>query len=46
MLRVCEGTSTKGDMLEQSIHQYKEMFVMAKREFAKVISVRAIPLFD
>ncbi|KAF8134539.1 DNA topoisomerase [Boletus edulis] len=41
MVQVCEGTKTKDGMLAQSIEQYKDMYVMAKREFDKVIeSVR------
>lgn len=39
MVQVCDGAKTKNDMMEQSIHQYKEMYVRAKREFNKVISV-------
>ncbi|KAG8214045.1 DNA topoisomerase [Butyriboletus roseoflavus] len=41
MVQVCEGAKTKNEMLVQSIEQYKDMYVMAKREFEKVIeSVR------
>ncbi|KAN0091264.1 DNA topoisomerase, type IA, core domain containing protein [Tylopilus felleus] len=41
MVQVCEGTITKDQMLVQSIQQYKDMYIMAKREFDKVIeSVR------
>lgn len=39
MVEVCERTKTKEQMLEQSINQYKEVFVKANREFHKVISV-------
>lgn len=39
MVQVCEGTKTKNDMLAQSIDQYKEMFIIARREFEKVITV-------
>ncbi|KAG2148661.1 DNA topoisomerase [Suillus bovinus] len=38
MVRVCEGTKTKADMLTESIEQYREMYVLAKREFDKVVS--------
>ncbi|KAG5643389.1 hypothetical protein DXG03_001003 [Asterophora parasitica] len=38
MVQVCEGTKTKAAMLEETIVQYKEMFIIAKREFEKVIS--------
>lgn len=39
MVQVCEGTKTKNDMLEEAIQQYKEIFVKAKRDFNKVVSV-------
>ena len=44
MVQVCEGTKTKGEMLVQSIEQYKDMYVMAKREFDKVIEVSLFAL--
>jgi DNA topoisomerase III len=40
MVQVCQGTKTKGDMLEETIVQYQEMFMIARREFEKVVSVR------
>ncbi|KAJ3510270.1 hypothetical protein NLJ89_g4776 [Agrocybe chaxingu] len=36
MVRVCEGTTTKNDMLTQSLNQYKDMFIVVRREFEKV----------
>jgi DNA topoisomerase-3 len=39
MVQVCEGGKTKKDMLDQSIEQYKEMFMKARGEFAKVMTV-------
>ena len=39
MSQVCERVKTKNDMLVESIDQYKEMFMIAKREFAKVVAV-------
>jgi DNA topoisomerase III len=39
MVQVCEGTSSKHDMLVQSLEQYKHMYVIVKREFEKVTSV-------
>ncbi|KIJ68114.1 hypothetical protein HYDPIDRAFT_83606 [Hydnomerulius pinastri MD-312] len=39
MVQVCEGAKTKDEMLVQSIEQYREMYVMAKREFERVVSV-------
>ncbi|KAH7888880.1 DNA topoisomerase [Phlebopus sp. FC_14] len=38
MVQVCQGAKSKDEMLMQSIEQYREMYVMAKREFDKVIS--------
>lgn len=40
MVQVCEGAKTKDEMMEQSIHEYKEFFVTAKAEFNKIVSVR------
>lgn len=42
MVQVCEGAKTKNEMLVQSIEQYKDMYVMAKREFDKVIEVDSL----
>jgi DNA topoisomerase-3 len=39
MVRVCEGTKSKAEMLAESIEQYREMYVLAKREFDKVVTV-------
>ncbi|KIM45556.1 hypothetical protein M413DRAFT_430221 [Hebeloma cylindrosporum] len=39
MVQVCQGTSTKNDMLHLSIDQYKEMFILVRREFEKVTTV-------
>jgi DNA topoisomerase-3 len=39
MVQVCEGTKTKQDMLAQSIEQYKDMYIRARGEFNKVITV-------
>lgn len=39
MVQVCERTKTKNDMLQESIEQYKDMFLRAKGEFNKVIIV-------
>jgi DNA topoisomerase-3 len=42
MVQVCEGTMTKHDMLHQGLNQYKEMFVIVRREFQRVTSVRML----
>lgn len=39
MVQVCEGTSTKNDMLIRSLDQYKDMYIIVRREFEKVTSV-------
>ena len=44
MVQVCEGIKTKDEMLVQSIEQYKDMYVMAKGEFHKVIEVNPFAL--
>lgn len=38
MVQVCEGTKSKDQMLLESIEQYREMYIIAKREFDKVLS--------
>jgi len=42
MVQVCEGTTTKNDMLTRSLDQYKEMYIIVRREFEKVTSVRLV----
>ena len=39
MVQVCEGQKTKNDMLVESIDQYKEVYILAKRDFQKVMQV-------
>ncbi|KDQ57416.1 hypothetical protein JAAARDRAFT_193749 [Jaapia argillacea MUCL 33604] len=38
MVQVCEGVKTKNVMLEESIEEYKEMFILARRDFDQVVS--------
>ncbi|KIM21746.1 hypothetical protein M408DRAFT_12433 [Serendipita vermifera MAFF 305830] len=41
MVQVCNRNKTKDGMLEESIEQYKEVFILARREFERVVeSVR------
>lgn len=42
MVQVCQGVKTKSDMLEETLFQYKEMFIITRREFEKVVSVRSL----
>ena len=39
MVQVCEGVKTKQIMLEESLEQYKDMYVRARSDFSKVVSV-------
>lgn len=39
MVAVCQGTKSKNDMIIEAVDQYKDMFVRARANFAKVISV-------
>lgn len=39
MVQVCEGTKSKGVMLEEAIVQYKDIFMRAKNGFNNVITV-------
>ncbi|KAL4074090.1 DNA topoisomerase [Scleroderma citrinum] len=38
IVQVCQGEKSKDQMLMESIEQYREMYVIARREFEKVIS--------
>ncbi|KAI0295814.1 DNA topoisomerase [Multifurca ochricompacta] len=38
MVAVCQGTKTKNDMIVEAVEQYKDMYIKAKTNFAKVIS--------
>ena len=40
MVQVCERTKTKREMEEQTVDQYKEVFIKAKRDFQKIVEVR------
>jgi DNA topoisomerase III len=40
MVQICERTKSKDDMLFESIEQYKDVFLMARREFEKVVQVQ------
>ena len=39
MVQVCERTTSKNDMLQTSLNQYKHMYMIARREFDKVATV-------
>jgi DNA topoisomerase-3 len=39
MVSVCERAKTKNDMLQESIEMYKDLYIRAKAEFNKVVTV-------
>ncbi|EIM82961.1 prokaryotic type I DNA topoisomerase [Stereum hirsutum FP-91666 SS1] len=39
LVQVCQGQKSKTDMLSESIEQYKEMYILAKRDFPKIMAV-------
>lgn len=39
MVQVCEGTKSKGVMLEEAIVQYKDIFMRAKNGFNNILAV-------
>ena len=39
MVAVCQGTKSKNDMIIEAVEQYKDMYVRARANFTKVISV-------
>ncbi len=43
MVQVCNGQKSKQDMINQSLEQYKEMFMIAKGNFDKVVTVGFMP---
>jgi len=40
MQMICDGVATKNEVLQDSIEQYQEVYVKAKREFETVVQVR------
>ncbi|KZO95763.1 prokaryotic type I DNA topoisomerase [Calocera viscosa TUFC12733] len=45
MVDICEGRSTKNDMLFQSIDQYREVFLRARAAFRQVVEVGGLALY-
>jgi hypothetical protein len=39
MVAVCQGTKSKNDMIVEAVDQYKDMFLRARANFDKVITV-------
>lgn len=45
MVQVCEGNTSKREMLDRSIEQYREVFLRARGEFDRVISVSIFNIY-
>lgn len=47
MVQVCDRAKSKDDMLTESIEQYKDVFILVRRDFERVVQVsgRKMPLF-
>jgi DNA topoisomerase III len=39
MVAVCQGTKSKNDMIVEAVEQYKDMFLKARTNFDKVVTV-------
>jgi DNA topoisomerase III len=39
MVEICDRVKTKEDMLQESIHKYKEVFLLARGDFERVVQV-------
>ena len=40
MVAVCQGTKSKNDMIVEAVDQYKDMFIRARANFDRVITVK------
>jgi len=45
LVQVCQGATSKQEMIDYNVDQYKHMFIIARREFQKVIGVSNFSLF-
>ena len=45
MKQICEGTMTRGDVVQTSIDQYREMFIKANQQSDILKSVTSSPSF-
>lgn len=41
MQLICDGMMSKNDVMEESLTQYKEVFIKAKREWDTITQVRS-----
>ena len=46
MVAVCQGTKSKEDMITEGVFEYKDMFVRARANFDKVVSVMTDLSYD
>jgi DNA topoisomerase-3 len=42
MVQICDRVKSKEDMLQESIHKYKEVFLLARGDFERVVQVSDI----
>lgn len=45
MQLICDGVRGKGEILQTTLEEYKEVFVKARREFQTVIDASFFPSF-
>jgi DNA topoisomerase-3 len=46
MQMICDGVATKNEVLQDSIMQYQEVYIKAKREFETVVQVSPVRLLQ
>lgn len=42
MVQICDRIKSKEEMLEENIEKYKEVFMLARGDFERVVEVRTI----
>lgn len=45
MQQICDGTKTKREVIDETLDEYREVYVKTKQEFATFVAVRAQILF-
>lgn len=45
MVQVCNGAKTKSEMIDESVEQYKHVFVLARNNFNRIVEVFGYPTF-
>lgn len=46
MVQVCNGTKTKAEMIDESVEQYKHVFVLARNNFNRIVETVREYMFD